>query len=177
MHISIYFGALLLAPLSVFASPNIAFDTNTNILRRDTITIMTPVERGVSPAHVLARSPRPDSDDDDYDCASDQIKCGDACFPDSYSCCPNDFSGGCPSDKECRKRNGRYGCCDDDDEDRCRFDDDDGDSIFDKVDDFGDDVKDKWDDFWDNSGPTLKPELGVLGCLAGVAAIISLFLM
>lgn len=174
MRFSTYFGALtgILAPLSALAGPTLASDSNSNILHRD--ALMGPSGGRVSPAHILARSPRPDSDDDD--CDSDQVKCGNACFPSSYSCCPDDFSGGCPSDKECRKRNDRYGCCDDDDDDHCRFDDDDGDSIFDKADDFRDDVKDKWDDFW-NAGSALKPELGVMGGVTGLAAVVSLFLM
>ncbi|CAI7567389.1 unnamed protein product [Penicillium pancosmium] len=165
MRFSIYFGALLLAPMSALASPTIAADSNSNILRRE--NNLSPSQGRVSPAHVLARSPRPDSDDDDdVECSNDQV-----------NCCPNDFSGGCPSDKECRKKNGRYGCCDDDDDDKCRYDDDDGRSIFDKVDDFGDNVKDNWDDFWGNNGPSLKPELRVMGGLTGLAVAMSLFLM
>jgi hypothetical protein len=175
MRFSIYLGALLLAPMSALASPTIAVDSNSNILRRE--NNLSPSQGRVSPAHVLARSPRPDSDDDDVECSSSQVKCGNACFPESYSCCPNDFSGGCPSDKECRKRNSRYGCCDDDDDDHCRYDDDDGRSIFDKAEDIGDNVKDKWDDFWGNDGPSLKPELRIMGGLTGLAVAMSLFLM
>ena len=171
MHFSVYLSALLLSPLSAFAGQPLASEKTSNLLPRD---VMTPA-RSVMPANILARSPRPDSDDDE--CSNDQVKCGDACFPSSYNCCPNDFSGGCPSDKECRKRNDRYGCCDDDDDDHCRYDDDDGHSIFDKVDDFGDDVKDKWDDFWGNSGSNLNPDIGVLGGITGLAAVVSLFLM
>lgn len=170
MRFTIYYGALLLAPMSTFASPtaNLATEPNTNLLTRE--NNLSPSQGRVSPANILARS-------SDVECSSDQVKCGDACFPDSYSCCPDDFSGACPSDKECRKRSNRYGCCDDDDDDHCRFDDDDGRSIFDKADDFGDDVKDKWDDFWGNDGPSVKPELRVMGGLTGLAVFMSYFLM
>lgn len=170
MRTSIYLPALLLAPLSVLAGPTSGSNFNTNIVRRG--PAMKPLVGRSSPAHILARSPLP-ADDKDEVCSSDEKRCGDACVPEAYTCCPKDVSGGCPKDEECQKHDGKYGCCpdgeschwDDDDDD----DDDDG-NVFSRIGDFGDDVKDGWDDLWDNAGPSLKPELLTILFLGGAAA-------
>lgn len=144
MRSTIYISALLLAPLSVLAGPTPSPDTNTNtnILRRG--PAMKPLVRRSSPIHVLARSPRSDEDKDEV-CTSDEIRCGDTCVPDTYTCCPKDVSGGCPKDEKCQENKGKYGCCPDGKS--CHWDDDDDDddhdgNVFSRIDDFGDDIKD-----------------------------------
>ncbi|KAJ5341062.1 hypothetical protein N7541_010186 [Penicillium brevicompactum] len=170
MRASIYLPAILLAPLSVLAGPTSGSNFNTNIVRRG--PAMKPLVGRSSPVHILVRSPLP-ADNKDEVCSSDEKRCGDACVPEAYTCCPKDVSGGCPKDEECQKHDGKYGCCpdgeschwDNDDDD----DDDDG-NVFSRIGDFGDDVKDGWDDLWDNAGPSLKPELLTILFLGGAAA-------
>lgn len=167
MRHTIYLTTLLLAPLSALAGPNPI--SNSNIVSRN--PTMKPLA-GRS-MHILARSPR--SDDKDEVCTSDETRCGDACVPNTYTCCPDDVSGGCPADEKCKKNDGKYGCCPDGES--CSWnkdddDDDDDDGIFSNIKDFGEDVKDGWDDLVDNSGLSLKPELGTIMALAGVAAMV-----
>lgn len=159
MRSTICVAALFLAPLSALAGPTP--DTQINIIQREP-TFKSFVGRS-APTNILARS----------SCDRDEKKCGNECFPESYDCCPNEANIGCPSDQECQRDRGRYGCCPEGE--TCHWDADDNhsdhDSVFDKAENFKDDVKDKWDDFWDNAGPNLKPELITIAVLAGGAAL------
>jgi hypothetical protein len=174
MRSTTFLATLLLAPLSVLAGAPPASETNTKILLRN--SLMKPLVAR-TPMHILVRSPRPDEDEV---CSSDEVRCGDVCVPDTYSCCPHNVSGGCPADEKCRKNDGKYGCCADGEDCHWENDDDDDDdsgifsNIKDNIEDFGDDVEDGWDDLVDNAGQNLKPELITIGALFGVAAVMVL---
>jgi hypothetical protein len=171
MRSNTYFAILLLAPLSALAGPTPISNTDTNIISRN--SIMKPLV-GRTPMHILARSPRPDSDEV---CSSEEKRCGDACVPDTYSCCPRNVSGGCPADEKCQRNEGKYGCCADGENCHWGNDDDDDDdhgifsNVRDDIQDFGDDVKDGWNDLVGNSGPNLKPEVITIVALVGMAAV------
>ncbi|KAL6230893.1 hypothetical protein BDW75DRAFT_56224 [Aspergillus navahoensis] len=170
--------AFLLSPLAL-ATPNIAGEHNTALLKRSPKP-MQPLVARQSPAHILARSPQ---DNDDVVCDSDEKRCGNACVDEDYTCCPDNANGGCPSDKECQRDNGVWGCCPEGED--CRWDDDnDGDdddrNIFDRIgdgiDDIGDDIEDGWNDIVndddDDAAGMLKPGVGVALMAAVVAAVL-----
>lgn len=173
MRLSSISLALILAPLAI-ATPNLAAESNDAIVKRSPM----PMKSLSSSAHVLARSPQ----DNGEVCSSDEKRCGDACVNKDYTCCPDNVSGGCPSDEECQRDNGKWGCCPDGDD--CRWDDDDDDDddsfvdrVKDGVNDVGDNIKDTWDDIWDDdedAAGMLKPGAGVALMAAIAAAILPL---
>ncbi|KAL4797895.1 hypothetical protein BDV19DRAFT_358202 [Aspergillus venezuelensis] len=174
MHLTKLTLALLpLALTSVSAST-----TPNDLLKRGP----TPLKSLQTSALLLTRSPQ---DNDNEVCASDQKRCGNACVNEDFDCCPQDVSGGCPSDETCMEDNGVWGCCDDgdncswDDEDD-NNDDDDGflDEIQDGVSELGDDIEDGVDDIFDDdddddedAAGMLKPGVGV-ALLAALSAVV-----
>ncbi|KAL2864304.1 uncharacterized protein BJX67DRAFT_383964 [Aspergillus lucknowensis] len=180
MRLSTISLALFLSSLTALATPNVslAAESNNALLKRDTtLTKMRPLMArcpGQSPANIIARSPRPQYDGE-ASCASDERRCGGACVPEDYNCCPSDVSGGCPREEKCQEDHGRWGCCPEGDDCSWDEDDDDDDGVVDRIEDFGDDIKDGWDDFWDggdDAAGMLKPGVGV----ALVAAIVAVVL-
>ncbi|KAL4948580.1 hypothetical protein BDW69DRAFT_203467 [Aspergillus filifer] len=169
-------ASLALLPLaltSASASPNDA------LLKRGP-SLMKPLQ---SSALILSRTPQ---DNNNEVCSSDQKRCGNACVNEDFDCCPQDVSGGCPSDETCMEDNGVWGCCDDgdncswDDDDSDNDDDDDGflDEIQDGVSDLGDDIQDGVDDIFDDdddddedAAGMLKPGVGV-ALLAALSAVV-----
>ncbi|KAL4939948.1 hypothetical protein BDV06DRAFT_197770 [Aspergillus oleicola] len=173
---------VLLTPLALAsATPSLVSETNDALLKRGP----TPMKPLRSSALILARSPQ-DDDNNNEVCASDQKRCGNACVNEDYDCCPENVSGGCPSDETCMEDNGTWGCCDDgddcswgDDDDE-NDDDDDGflDEVQDGVSDLGDDIQDGVDDIFDDddedAAGMLKPGVGVALLAAAAAAILPL---
>lgn len=100
MRLSSISLAVILAPLAI-ATPNLAAESNDAIVKRSPM----PMKPLSSSAHVLARSPQ----DNNEVCSSDEKRCGDACVNKDYTCCPDNVSGGCPSDEECQRDNGKWG--------------------------------------------------------------------
>ncbi|KAL4761042.1 uncharacterized protein BDW70DRAFT_160193 [Aspergillus foveolatus] len=175
--------ALLLSPLAL-ATPNLVAESNNALIKRSPLP-MRPLVARQSSAYILARSPQ---DDDEVVCDSDEKRCGSACVNEEYNCCPDDANGGCPSDEECQRDNGVWGCCpegedcrwDDDNNDDDNDDDDDDRDIFDRigdgVDDIGDEIEDGWNDIVndddDDAAGMLKPGVGVALMAAVVAAVL-----
>ncbi|KAL4812754.1 hypothetical protein BDW67DRAFT_169497 [Aspergillus spinulosporus] len=142
---------------------------------------MRPLVARQSSVYILARSPQ---NDDEVVCDRDEKRCGSACVNEDYNCCPDDANGGCPSDEECQRDNGVWGCCPEGED--CRWDDDDDNdddddrNIFDRigggVDDIGDEIEDSWNDIVndddDDAAGMLKPGVGVALMAAVVAAVL-----
>ncbi|KAL4883400.1 hypothetical protein BJY04DRAFT_216224 [Aspergillus karnatakaensis] len=168
---------LLLSPLSALATPNLASESTSSIVKR---TPMKPLMARQSPSQFLARSPSPD--DDDVVCASDEKRCGNACVQEDYTCCPDNVSGGCPSNEECQEDDDRWGCCPDGDD--CSWDDndDDDDNFLDDVgdtfSDIGNDIEDGFNDIFndddDDAAGMLKPGVMVAVLAAVGAAVLPL---
>ncbi|KAL4988167.1 hypothetical protein BDW68DRAFT_177217 [Aspergillus falconensis] len=169
---------VLLTPLAL-ATPNIAAQSNDALLKRSPMPMKPLVARQFSP-YILARSPQ---NNDDVVCANDEKRCGSACVDEDYNCCPDDTNGGCPSDEECQRDNGVWGCCPEGEECRWDGDNDDNDddrNIFDRIgdgiDDIGDDIEDGWNDLVnddeDDAAGMLKPGVGVALMAAVVAAVL-----
>ncbi|KAL4750502.1 hypothetical protein BDW72DRAFT_175789 [Aspergillus terricola var. indicus] len=171
--------AVLLSPLAL-ATRNIVAESNDALLKRSPIP-MQPLVARQSSAYILARSPQ---NNDEVVCGSDEKRCGSACVNEDYNCCPDNANGGCPSDEECQRDNGVWGCCPEGEE--CRWDDDDDndddddrnifDRIGDGIDDIGDDIEDGWNDIVndddDDAAGMLKPGAGVALMAAVVAAVL-----
>lgn len=171
MRLSSITITLLLSTLSL-ATPNPSSNTQTlkrtNILKP--LTAHTPITPGI-----LARTPQ--DNNDDIVCADNQKRCGRACVNDDFDCCPENVSGGCPRDEECRQNDqGQWGCADDDDDDIFDWIGDGIDEIEDGFNEIGDEVEDGWDDLTDDedAAGVLKPGIGVALAAAVVAAFIPL---